>query len=188
MGHGELLNALHRKGEEQAAAIRRAADEEEEGVRAAATSRIDQLREEHERRCGAACAVRQHEVVAAAEREATLLRIRAENELALRLRQRATACLERLRDGEYANLFRLLAEELPPAGWETIRVNPLDAPLAASLFPGAEVVVDPSIIGGLEAATADGTLTVINTLESRLARGWNDLLPALVAELRGIVP
>jgi vacuolar-type H+-ATPase subunit E/Vma4 len=47
------------------------------------------------------------------------------------------------------------------------------------------VVADPAITGGLVAVTADGSLTVVNTLDSRLERCWPDLLPHLIAELRG---
>jgi vacuolar-type H+-ATPase subunit E/Vma4 len=188
MGHGELLNALRRKGDDQAAALRRRVDGEQEALRQEADARRERLRLEHEERCAVDGRSRRHGVVAAAEREAALVRERAEHELALRLRERAGHCLATLRDADYAALFRTLAAELPPADWGTIRVNPLDAPLAAELFPTARVVADDAISGGLEADSADGTLVVVNTLESRLARGWDDLLPGMVAALRGREP
>ena len=185
MGHRELLAALQREAEEQAAAIRRAAATEEEAMRVAAASRRDEFRAEQERHRKVACAVRQREILAETEHGAALVRLRAESGLAQRLRGRAGACLVRLRDSAYEALFQQLVSELPDVPWATIRVNPADTVLAAGCFPQAAVVADPAITGGLEAVTADGSLTVVNTLESRLERCWPDLVPHLIAELRG---
>jgi vacuolar-type H+-ATPase subunit E/Vma4 len=184
MGHGELLSALRRKGEEQAATLVEGAAAREVEVRADAAARRDALREEYEGRRDADCAERRHAILAEAEREAALIRLRGEHRLSLRLRERAGACLLRLRHEEGAGLA-FLAGELPPATWTTVRVAPADKGTAENLFPGAEVVTDPDITGGVEASTADRSLTVVNTLESRLDKGWPDLLPRLVAELRG---
>jgi vacuolar-type H+-ATPase subunit E/Vma4 len=184
MGHAELLAALRRKEEEQAAALREATAAQEAAVRADLVARCEELREEFERRRDTACAQRRHAIVAEAEREAALVRLRAEYELFLRLRERAGVCLARLyRAGE--GLLAQLAEELPAAAWATIRVAPADILPARSLFPGTEVLADPAITGGVAASTADRSLTVVNTLESRLEKGWPDLLPRLVSEVRG---
>lgn len=188
MGHRELLRALRRKGEEQADAIRLAANGKEKSLLSEFAARRDELRAAHELRRATACAERHHDIMAEAEREVAIVRLRAEHELALLLRERAGTCLEGLRAGEYESLFRQLAEELPPGEWGTIRVSPLDADLAATLFPRVEIVVDPAITGGVVAVTADASLTVLNTLESRLEKGWPDLLPHLVDELRGRLP
>lgn len=184
MGHAELLAALRRKEEEQAAALREAAARQEAALRADLAARCEELREEFERRRDAACAERRHTIVAEAAREAALVRLRAEYELSVRLRERAGACLARLYRGG-GGLLAQLAEELPAAPWATIRVAPEEILPARSLFPGAEVCGDPTITGGVEASTADRSLTVVNTLESRLEKGWPDLLPRLVTELRG---
>jgi V/A-type H+-transporting ATPase subunit E len=184
MGHAELLAALRRKGEEQADALRETAATREDALRADGAAHGKALREEFERRCDTACSERRHTIVAEAAREAALIRLRAEHELSLRLRERAGACLARLHREGGGDLAQL-AGELPDAPWSTIRVAPADSLPARGLFPGAEVREDPAITGGLAASTADGSLTVVNTLESRLEKGWPDLLPRLVAELRG---
>jgi len=44
---------------------------------------------------------------------------------------------------------------------------------------------DGTLSGGIKAVTEDDSLTVDNTLEARLERLWPDLLPHLMAELRG---
>jgi flagellar biosynthesis/type III secretory pathway protein FliH len=41
----------------------------------------------------------------------------------------------------------------PTFTWKTVRVNPEDVALAREQFPGAEVLADPGVIGGLEAAS-----------------------------------
>ena len=186
MGHRELLTALRRKGEEQAADIRQRAGAEEGEIRAGAAARGEELRQEYERRRSTGCRERRRAIVAEAEREASLVRLRAEHELALLLRELAGRCLAKLREGEYGTFLGELAAELPDTVWGTVRVNPLDADRAAALFPGAAISPDPAITGGLEAVSADGSLTVVNTLESRLDKGWPDLLPLLVAELREV--
>ena len=80
-------------------------------------------------------------------------------------------------------LFDALARELPPCLWQCVRVSPADAELAAHRFPGAAIETDPAISGGLEVACDEGRITVSNTLETRLAIAWPDLLPGLLADL-----
>lgn len=185
MGQDELLAAIRRKGEEQAAALRAQTDEAIAALRAAADERRDALLREHGVRLAAARAERHRDLVAEAGRRAALIRLRGEHDLALRMKRRAAACLGELRE---EGLLARLAGDLPPAAWATVRVAPVDTAMAADLFPGATVEADPAITGGLVAASADGSLTVVNTLESRLDKGWPDLLPRLFADLRREVP
>jgi len=185
MGQDELLAAIRRKGGEQAADLLAKTEEEIADLRAATAERRDALRREHDRRLAAAVAGRHHDIVAEARRQAALIRLRGEHDLARRLKERAESSLEKLRDDR---LLERLAGELPTAEWATVRVAPADAARAATLFPRAAVETDPAIPGGLVASTADGSLTVVNTLESRLEKGWPDLLPLLFGELGGTVP
>lgn len=185
MGHDELLAAIRRKGEEQAAALRARTEEEIAALRAAAAERRDALQREHEHRLAAVTAERHRDLVAEARRQGALIRLRGEHDLALRLKGLARSCLGALRDDA---LLERLAGELPPASWATVRVAPVDASRAAGLFPGATIEADPAITGGLVAVTSDDGLTVVNTLESRLEKGWPDLLPRLFADLRGKEP
>lgn len=184
MGQRELLAALRREAEEQASALRRTAETEADRAQADAARRIDELRAGHEERSTMLCSDRQRDILAEAERNAALVRLQVEHELARRLRERAGVLLKRLRDNDYHALFRRLAAELPDATWATVRVNPADTALAAALFPTAVIEADGAIRGGLEASSADGELTVINTLEARLERAWPELLPRIVTELR----
>jgi vacuolar-type H+-ATPase subunit E/Vma4 len=80
-------------------------------------------------------------------------------------------------------LFEALALELPPCRWQSVRVNPADAELAARHFPGAAVEADPAISGGMEVACDEGRVAVSNSLETRLATAWPDLLPGLLKDL-----
>jgi hypothetical protein len=82
-------------------------------------------------------------------------------------------------------LFRGLVAELPPAAWRTVCVNPDVVSLAAGCFPDAGIIVDEALSFGLKVTTADGSLSVDNTLGTRLERLWPDLLPQLMADVRG---
>jgi vacuolar-type H+-ATPase subunit E/Vma4 len=100
-----------------------------------------------------------------------------------RLMAMARAELPVLSARSRAALFEELASELPPCRWQCVRVNPADAELAARRFPGAAVETDPAISGGMEVACDEGRIAVSNTLETRLAIAWPDLLPGLLADL-----
>jgi len=104
--------------------------------------------------------------------------------LAERLLALAHAELSGLADGARGALFEALARELPPCSWQSVRVNPADAELAARRFPGAAVELDPAISGGMEVACDEGRIAVSNALETRLAIAWPDLLPGLLADLQ----
>lgn len=185
MGRRELLEALHREGREAMAAISGRGTAEEERLRSAAEERREELRREHEGQREQLCSGLQRTLRSRAAREAALIRLRAEHALSLRLHERARICLKQLRRDVDEQLCRALAAELPAEPWRTVWTAPGDAALTAGLFPGAMVIPDATLSGGLKAATADGSLTVDNTLEARLERLWPDLLPHLMAELRG---
>lgn len=183
MGRRELLEALQREGRETMAAIAAREAAEEERLRAAAEARRTALRCEHERQSARLCSDRRRAIMGKAAGETALLRLRVEYLLALRLRETAGNCLAQLRS-DAASLLRCLAAELPLEEWRTVRVNPADAALAEELFPAAEIVADAALSGGLAVTSGDGSLTVDNSLETRLERLWPELLPELVAVIR----
>jgi V/A-type H+-transporting ATPase subunit E len=120
---------------------------------------------------------------AEAEHQARELGAAAAVALAERLLELARDELPRLCGAQRAALFEALARELPPCRWERVRVNPDDAALAARRFPEATVESDPAISGGMDVTCEDGRIDVDNTLETRLAVAWPDLLPGLVAQV-----
>lgn len=184
MGAAELLAALRSEGERKAGLIREQADAEAARLRTEAEAGLCRLREEARQEQAKAIAAANSAILAGAEREGRRLRLAAQERLAERLFELARRLLPRLRSGDYPATFARLAAELPPAAWEEVRVNPADADLAAALFPGARVVTDAAIHGGLETLAAGGRVQVVNTLEKRLERGWPELLPALLEEIQ----
>jgi vacuolar-type H+-ATPase subunit E/Vma4 len=82
------------------------------------------------------------------------------------------------------NLFARLAAELPHGDWQEIRVRPEDAAVAAKRFPGAQVVTEAQILGGLVALTEEGRIEIDNRLETRLDAAWKTLLTDLLQRLR----
>lgn len=185
MGRRELLEALRREGQEAMAAIALRGDAEEKKMRSGAEQCRENRRREHEQQRELLCSDRQRTIISTAAREASLIRLRAEHALSLRLHERARACLKQLRSGDAERLFRSLAAELPSESWHTVWTTPGDAALASEYFTGATIIPDETLTGGFKVATADNSLTIDNTLEARLEKVWPDLLPHLMAELRG---
>jgi flagellar biosynthesis/type III secretory pathway protein FliH len=185
MGRRELLEALEREGQKTMAAIAGRCAAEEGLLRSKAEDRREGMRLEHEQQRELLCSDRHRTLIATAAREASMIRLRAEHTLAQRLHEWARISLKQLRRDDAERLFRTLAAELPAVPWHTLWVNPDDTILASGQFPDATVIPDETLAGGLKVATADGSLTVDNTLEVRLETSWPDLLPHLMAELRG---
>jgi vacuolar-type H+-ATPase subunit E/Vma4 len=184
MGRNELLAALQRDGQEKIAAIRERRTAEEERLRDEIASKIDVLQQEHEVQHELLCSARQRQILAKAGREAAVLRLRAEHALALRLHACACNALSSLYADDTERLFPLLAAELPSMPWQTIWTTPADTSRAAALFPDATIVADAALAGGIKAALAENSLSVDNTLETRLEKLWPDLLPQLLADIR----
>ncbi len=62
-------------------------------------------------------------------------------------------------------------------------MNPADIGLAKRHFPGAEIVPDETISGGMDATAEDGAIRVMNTFEKRLERAWREMLPLLIKDV-----
>jgi vacuolar-type H+-ATPase subunit E/Vma4 len=185
MGRRELLEALHREGLESMDAIVAGGAAEEQRLRSAAEERRQDLLCEHERQRERLCSDQSRTLRTRAVREAALIRLRAEHALSLRLYERARSCLKQLRGGHAEQLFLALAAELPAASWQRVWVNPVDSGPASACYPGASIIEDETQAGGLRTTTADGSLSIDNSLETRLERVWPDLLPQMIAEIRG---
>jgi V/A-type H+/Na+-transporting ATPase subunit E len=182
MGSEELLAALRSEAEEKTRIIRQEAAAETARLKAEAAAGLARLGEKLLQEQARTIAAEESAILAEAERSARRTRLAAAEKLAEKLYELARKLLPRLREKEYPRIFSLLAAELPPIEWQTLRVNPADAERAADLFPRALIVPDSAICGGMEALADEGRIRVINTLEKRLERGWPELLPVLIEE------
>jgi V/A-type H+-transporting ATPase subunit E len=183
MGCEELVGSLRKAGEKQVRLLWEAAEREADAVKAGVRLRVEQLRAESAVRRSVMAAAEVNAAVAEARKRARAQRLLAEKTLSDRLYSIAVGSLKRMRDEGYPDAFEKLARELPSLEWRTVRVNPADAGLARRYFPGAEPVPDESITGGLDAATEDGVVRVINTFEKRLQRAWPEILPVLMKDI-----
>lgn len=180
----ELIESLRKAADERVRLLWQEAERHAEGARAESARKLVRLREESERSRTALNAERASAALAEANNKARMLRLSAEHELCQRLLNAALAALPLLRDGRYEKTFAKMAEELPALAWKIARVNPRDAVLAQRHFPGADIVSDETISGGMDVSDAEGSIRVVNTLEKRLERAWNDMLSDLVREVR----
>ena len=178
----ELIESLWKEAEKKIGAIIRETGEEESKIEKEALLRISRLREESQRRCSSASRKRTEEVISEAEKKARLVIIAEDLKLSERLYRISHASLRRLRNRGYEVFFKNMAAEIPPHPWKTVRVNPEDVGIARKHFPGAVIITDEGISGGMDVMTGDGKIRVINTLEKRLERAWGDILPRLMKE------
>jgi len=183
MSHSALIDNLRTRGEQQIAALRRQAREEIDGLLAEAAHRLA----EAENSCRLTVAQRREPIrrrmAVTAQRQASALATRGEQELNRRLYALAQALLNELQGEAGAEIFAGLAGEIPAGEWRTVTVHPEDMATARHFFPQAEVVADGGIIGGLVASSAGGGVTVINTLEKRLERLWPLLAPEILRDV-----
>jgi len=183
MARPALIESLRSQAARDLEAIRAGARADAERYRAelaarleAERARLDQLTAAEVRRVDA-------DGTAAAERKARELRAVATVTLADRLLGLAGSELPQLRGTTPARLFEALARELPERDWQRVRVNPADVADAERRFPGASIEGAPAIAGGMELECDDGRIRVSNTLDTRLAIAWPDLLPELIAQV-----
>jgi vacuolar-type H+-ATPase subunit E/Vma4 len=176
-----LIEALRRNAAQEAAALWRDARAEADKLRLQADREIEEQRVALARQVASTAQRLERSAVTEAERQARDIRASAAAAVAERLYRLATAELPRLREEQGQSLFDTLAAELPSLGWQRARVNPADETPARRAFPQAHIECDAAISGGLEVEAQDGRIRVSNTLETRLAGAWPDLLPVLIA-------
>lgn len=183
MGREALLEALRQEGERALANLRQAHAAEVVQREAAAQQRRDALRAAAERDWQQAAAAERQRCQAVGRRQACALMLNGENALVERLHHQAATLLPEVASRDPADLLAACAAELPKLVWTRVRVAPRDEEVAARLFPTAEILPDPALSGGVVAETADGRIRIDNSLEKRLERCWDDLLPELLAAL-----
>jgi len=185
MGNGEFLEALRKEGEEKIRTICQEAEAEAERIRGDAAARIKRIGENLGRTHFIALTEKAGAIVSEADREARMVLLSAEKELADRLYEVAVNTLACLRDNRYPEVFEALAHELPLYNWQVVRVNPQDEERARECFPGSEIVSDEGITGGLDVMDMEGKVRVVNTFEKRLENAWTDILTELKKDVYG---
>lgn len=183
MGCKELIESLRKAADKSIQEIRREAEREAEKIRTDALSRIESLRSRYAHMVSFEARQQAERLLAEAEKKARAVRLAAEKAFSDRCLSIATSSLHALRVKGYGEVFNRLASELPPLEWKRVKVNPDDSELAARIFPYAEVILDPSISGGLDVETADGRIRVVNTFEKRLERVWEDIFRQVISEV-----
>lgn len=178
----KLIESLRAGSEERIRLLWQEAEKQATAEREERAQRLARLSAEIERTMTNEARERSEQAESETFNQARLLRLSAERALSERLYRIAASVLKQLRKSEYEVSFKKMADELPLASWDTVRVNPADANLARKHFPGAEIVPDSGITGGMDVSLQGGAIRVVNTFEKRLERAWNDLLPELIAE------
>ena len=183
MSRAALIESLQRQAAEDAEAVWREAKADVEKYRHELAQALEQQRK-HGQQASADTARRLDEAATVeAQRRAREISMNAAIALAGRLRRLAIAELERSPIEDAEQFFVALARELPAHAWQTVRVNPSDQDRARRNFPGGDVVCDNAIAGGMEVEAEAGRIRVSNTLETRLATAWPDVLPGLIAKV-----
>lgn len=183
MGREALIKSLRSRAAEDVDALWRDVRARADGHRLELAQALEQQRSRDAQ--AAAALARRLEDAATLEARQRAREIRAQAALGLadRLYRLAVAELSAQHDSGGSDLFRALARELPARDWQRVRTNPADRELAHEQFPHAEVVCDANIRGGLEAEADGARIRVSNTLETRLATAWPDVLPDLIRDL-----
>lgn len=183
MSREALLEALQRDAAEALVELRAHGAQCLAERAAARAERLALLQAAEERRREALIASERLARQVATQTETRRLLLAAEGCLAERLRTLAAPLLVELAVDRTDTLLAALAQELPAVEWQVVTVQPREREAVRALFPRAEIRGDAAIGGGLLACADGGRLCVDNTLEKRLARGWDDLLPELCRAL-----
>lgn len=183
MGHSALIDDLRARGEQQIAAMRQQAREEIDELRAEAEHRLTEAETHCQLTTDQSRETVRRKMAVTAQRRASAIATRAEQELNSRLYALAKTLLNGLPGTKRTEIFTRLAKEITAGEWQTIIVHPQDTSVALQLFPQAEITTDAGITGGLVASRSDGGITVINTLEKRLERVWPGLVPEIIREV-----
>jgi vacuolar-type H+-ATPase subunit E/Vma4 len=183
MGREALLESLRGKAAADREAVWRDARAAADAYRAELARVAEAERAKYAQAAASLTRRMESETVTESRRRAREARAKAALALAERCRRLAAAELPRLREEFGDALFPALAAELPAFEWQRVQVNPADVDRARSSFPAAQVAGDAAISGGMTVDAAEGRIQVSNTLETRLAMAWPDILPALIGTL-----
>lgn len=180
MGSKELIESIKKSAAERLAAMRADAEADALKIREEAERRIELIRSHYKLLLETEAEAGTAEVTASARVHAGRILLDAERKIEKRCFKAAVSNLYRLRDEGYAEVFGRLASEIPRHEWKRVRVNPDDIGIAADHFPGAEIIADTAISGGMDASTESEDIRVINSFEKRLETAWDELFPEIM--------
>lgn len=183
MSSRELIESLKLAGEEKVRLIKQEAEQEAKALQVATAGKVEELRKHYAEKLASTEGEEALRALAEATSRARTVRLGAEKALSERLYSIACSSLHLVRDNGYPAVFEKLVLELPPFPWKLVRVNPADVDMARKYFPGAEIIPVENITGGVDASSTGNTVRVINTLEKRLERAWNEILPLMVKDV-----
>lgn len=180
MGCKELIESLRKAADDKIRSLGQEAEAEAERIKAETSRRIEEIRENNARMLSSKAGEKTEKILWDANNTARMHRLSAQKTLLDRVFSLALTSLRQLRNEKYKEVFEKIVHELPPGPWQTVRVNPEDIGLAGEYFPGAEIIPDGNITGGVDAMMEAGKIRVINTFEKRLERAWEDIFPELI--------
>lgn len=196
MSLSAILEMIYQEGESAVRAIETKAQDEATRIIAEANSEAEVIRTEAEQQALMATSSEQARVLQQASLEALRLIGKAQSEITDRVLDEAREHLAGLRDSpDYQEVLRNLIREALEAITGSLRegespcihVDPRDRVLAerilSELSQTLDISADLVTWGGVRLTSADGRVTVDNTLESRLAEArtfLNRQLPLLL--------
>jgi vacuolar-type H+-ATPase subunit E/Vma4 len=184
MGSEELIGSLRRSADEKIRAIWQEAEDSAGKIREEYHRRLSEMHDQYVKSQLAAAGSEAEKIIVTATNKARLIGLSSQKTLSERVFRLVSTYLPLLRHNAYEDVFRAMVGELPRLSWQRVRVNPADVQLAGEYFPGADIIADEAITGGMAAMVDAGKIWVINTFEKRLERGWADILPDLMKDIQ----
>ena len=184
MGHEELVRSLRREADEQIRLIWDEAEKEAGKAREEARLESARKREEFEKELAGMIKAQDEVILKEAQNMAKGIKLSAEKAFSERLFSLALSCLVELRGEGSKEAFMRLYKELPAVKWEHVKVNSGDMKYASEVFQGASIKPEENISGGMQVLNGNGKICITNTLEKRLERSWEDMLPLLIEDVR----
>lgn len=183
MGHDELVRSLRREADEQVRSIWDEAEKEAGKAREEARLESGRISEEFEKELADMIKVQDEVILKDAQNMAMGIKLSTGKTLSERLFSLALSCLGELRGEGRKEAFMSLYKELPAVKWEHVEVNSADMEYASEVFQGASIKPDDNISGGMRVMNGNGKICITNTLEKRLERSWEDMLPLLTRDV-----
>ncbi len=177
MGIEEILRSLEEEGELACREILDRASEQAKLIKEEAEEEAKRLKQAEIEKARIVFESEAAKIINAARLAAKKEIIRAKEEAVRKVVEKALEEISKVRESkEYPQIFRQLLEEALEGvnGKVVVRVNPADVQMAEKLL--SEMQVDgevkgyPAIDGGVIVDSAEGSITITNTFQSRLKK------------------